>query len=68
MHQILLPRYFREELKQRIWGKDLSWEGLALGSPHKVLLSYHDGRVNGGKDKNAQATSKLTSVGYRLWL
>ena len=27
LHQILLSRYFREELKQRIWGEGLSWEG-----------------------------------------
>ena len=27
MHKILLSRYFREELQQRIWGWDLSQEG-----------------------------------------
>ena len=27
MHQILLSRYFREELKQRIWGRGLPQEG-----------------------------------------
>ena len=27
MHQILLSKYFREELKQRISGKGLPWEG-----------------------------------------
>ena len=26
MHQILLSRYFRGELQQRIWGRGLSWE------------------------------------------
>ena len=35
MHQILLSRYFREELKQRIWGR-----GSVLGRPHRVLLCY----------------------------
>ena len=32
VHQILLSRSFREELQQRIWGRDL-----ALGRPHSVL-------------------------------
>ena len=27
MHQILLARYLREELKQRIWGRGLYWKG-----------------------------------------
>ena len=27
MHQILLSRYFREELKQRIWGRAVSPAG-----------------------------------------
>ena len=31
VHQILLSRYFRKELKQRIWGRGLPWEG-PLGS------------------------------------
>ena len=35
MSEILLPRYFREELKQRIWRRDLSGEG-----PLGILLSY----------------------------
>ena len=34
MHQILLSRYFREELKQRIWGRPVP------GRPHGVLLGY----------------------------
>ena len=33
MHQILLSRYFRQELKQRIWER-----GLSPGRPHGVLL------------------------------
>ena len=33
MHQMLLSRYFREELKQRIWGN-----GSVLGRSHRVLL------------------------------
>ena len=35
MTEILLPRSFREELKQRIWGQDLSGEG-----PLGILFSY----------------------------
>ena len=35
MHQILLSRYFREELQQRIWGR-----GSVLGRPRRVLLGY----------------------------
>ena len=27
VQQILLSRYFRQGLKQRIWGRGLSWEG-----------------------------------------
>ena len=34
MHQILLPRYFREELQQRMWGRPV------CRRPHRVLLSY----------------------------
>ena len=33
MHQIPLSRYFREELKQRVWGRTL-----CPGRPHRVLL------------------------------
>ena len=36
VHQILLFRYFREELKQREMGK-----GLVPGRPHSILLSYN---------------------------
>ncbi len=32
---MLLSRYFREELQQRIW-----WGGSVLGRPRRVLLSY----------------------------
>ena len=35
MHQMLLSRYFREELQQRIWGG-----GSVLGRPRRVLLGY----------------------------
>ena len=35
LHQILLSRYFREEIKQRIWERGLPW-----GRPHGVLLGY----------------------------
>ena len=35
MHQIL-STYFREELKQRIWGR-----GSVLEKPHRVLLGYN---------------------------
>ena len=34
MHEILLSRYFREKLQQRIWG----WRSLP-GRPHRVLFS-----------------------------
>jgi len=34
VHQILLFRYFRQELKQRGMGK-----GLVPGTPHSILLS-----------------------------
>ena len=35
MHQILLSRYFRKELKQRIWGR-----ACPLGRTHRVLFGY----------------------------
>lgn len=35
MHQISLSRCFTEDLKQRIWGGDLSLEW-----PHNTLISY----------------------------
>ena len=34
VHQILLRRYFREELQQRMWGRPV------CRRPHGVLLSY----------------------------
>lgn len=34
MHEILLSGYYREELRQRIWG------GSALGTPCRILLCY----------------------------
>ena len=45
MHQILLSRYL-EELKQRMWGRDLSWEGpirscwFTQAGVHQMLASW----------------------------
>ena len=41
MHQILLSRYFREELKQRIWQTGLSWEGPRGSCSVTEVLNLH---------------------------
>ena len=50
MHQILLSRYFREELKQRIWGRELGEgpiaSGLAAFAFRKGVAGTGEGAVN----------------------
>ena len=55
VHQILLSRYFREELKQRIWGRTLSrkppWVLLGYKSPLIfILLSLEETRCEQEKE------------------
>ena len=47
VHQILLFRYFREELKQRGMGK-----GFVPGRPHSILLSYNWAWSTGRQGRN----------------
>ena len=60
MHQILLSRYFREELKQRIWGRELG-EGpiafcLAAFAFRKGVAGTGEGAVN------AEDSQRFSSV------
>ena len=45
MHQILLSRHFREEIRQRMWGRGLSREGPIRSCSVIVTHLYLGGRV-----------------------